>query len=70
MSKHKYVKVSESSVPGNVRFDQPARFGGQIIEVEFGGFGRAEHDDGDLYRRQRDRSETTEWTYYKRIQDA
>lgn len=53
---HKYEKISASQVPTGVRFDVPARNGGQIVEIAYGGFDRAPHDDGDLFKRIRDRS--------------
>jgi len=52
----KYVECGKGDVPGNVRFDVPARLAGQHVEVAYGGFGRAEHDEGDLYKRVTDRS--------------
>lgn len=55
-SKHKYVRCSENDIPAGVRFDVPQRNAGQIVEIAYGGLGRAEHDEGDEYMRRHDRS--------------
>mgnify|MGYP001578250302 CR=1 FL=1 len=60
----KYQQVQKHEVPNAVRFDVPLRNQGQIIEIAYGGFGRAEHDDGDPYKRVHDRSDGT-ITYYR-----
>ena len=57
MSTTKYVKITADKIPDGVRFDVPQRNGGQIIEVAYGGFGRAEHDEGDKFMRIHDRSD-------------
>jgi len=59
-----YTRIAETRVPGNVRFDCPARNAGQMIEVEYGGFSRACHDVGDEYTRVTDRT-TGRVTYYR-----
>lgn len=56
MTKHTYIQVSESAVPGDVRFDVPRRHQGQMVEIAYGGHCRSEHDDGDMYRRVTDRA--------------
>ena len=55
----KYIPCSRADIPANVRFDTPRRNMGQIVEVSYGGFGAAEHDDGDPYMRVTDRSAGT-----------
>jgi hypothetical protein len=57
-TKGKYVPCSKTDIPETVRFDVPGRLQGQMIEVAFGGFGRYEHDEGDLYKRVTDRGGT------------
>lgn len=69
MTTSKYIEISASRIPGNVRFDVPRRNQGQHVEVAFGGFGRYEHDDGDQYKRIVDRS-TGRTTYYRLSTDA
>jgi hypothetical protein len=65
-----YQPIQSAQIPPGVRFDVPRRNQGQIIEVAYGGFGRSEHDDGDLYRRVFDQSEPPgspdRVRYYKR----
>lgn len=51
MSKHTYIPCDPNSIPANVRFDIPGRNAGQAVEVAYGGFDRAEHDAGDMYKR-------------------
>lgn len=51
-----YVRCNETDVPPGVRFDVPRRNDGQIVEIAYGGFDRAAHDDGDEYMRRHDRS--------------
>jgi hypothetical protein len=63
MSK-RYIECRESDIPAGVRFDVPRRHQGQIVEVAFGGFDRAEHDHGDPYKRITDRSDRSV-NYYK-----
>lgn len=46
-----YTKIDEGALPRGVRFDVPRRNQGQIIEVAYGGFRRAEHDEGDPFKR-------------------
>ncbi len=50
-TKYYYVACSEKDVPGNVRFDVPAYHQGRMVEVAYGGFGRAAHDYGDPFKR-------------------
>jgi len=58
----KYTKCKKADVPGGVRFDIPLHCQGQIVEVEYGGFGRYVHGDGAPYKRVTDRSDgTVEW---------
>lgn len=66
MSDTKYIKCRESDVPDNVRFDTPRRHQGQIIEIQYGGFSRYEHDEGDPYKRVIDHSVGGSKTYYRR----
>lgn len=66
MKKHEYVPCAKESIPDKVRFDVPRRNQGQTVEVAYGGFGRSEHDEGDLYKRVHDRSLGPEaFRYYK-----
>jgi hypothetical protein len=51
-----YRKITEAAIPPSVRFDVPQHHVGQAIEVAYGGFGRAEHDDGAPYKRVVDHS--------------
>jgi len=53
---HRYSLIPESAIPAGVRFDTPRRNQGQIVEYSFGGFSRAEHDDGAPYMRVTDAS--------------
>lgn len=59
----KYIPIAFGSVPGNVRFDVPRHCQGQIVEVAYGGFSRAEHCEGDPYKRVIDRSTNTKIYY-------
>jgi hypothetical protein len=69
MTATKYVECDKSEIPAGVRFDTPRSNQGQIVEVSYGGFGAAEHDDGDPYMRRTDTSIPTgkpgRVTYYK-----
>lgn len=51
-----YVQCQQADIPAGVRFHVPQRHQGQSIEVAYGGFDRAEHDEGDPYMRVLDRS--------------
>lgn len=62
--KHNYVRCDLKDIPAGVCFSVPGRNQGQIIEVAYGGFGRAEHDDGDPYKRICDGSDAST-TYYR-----
>lgn len=62
----RYAPIPACDVPAGVRFDIPGRNQGQIVEVAYGGWGRAEHGPGDPYRRTIDRS-TGRVTYARRI---
>jgi hypothetical protein len=61
-----YVVCDASDIPAGVRFDVPRRLQGQTVEVAYGGFDRAEHDDGDPYKRVTDRSIGPKATTYYR----
>ncbi len=65
MTKAEYVRISESQIPEGVRFDVTGPNQGQIVEVAYGGFGRAEHGQGDPYKRVTDKSDRTV-AYFKR----
>lgn len=54
MKWYTYQSCSEKEIPGRVRFDVIERRSGQIIEVAYGGFNQAEHDEGDLCNRPRE----------------
>jgi hypothetical protein len=54
-----YQEIDETQVPDGVRFDVPRRNQGQMIEVAYGGFGAGPWDDGDLYKRVKDRTAPT-----------
>lgn len=51
-----YAPCRAEEIPAGVRFDVPRRNQGQMIEIAYGGFGRAEHGPGDEYMRRRDLS--------------
>jgi len=51
-----YREIPEAEIPERVRFDVPRHNQGQIVEVAYGGYGRAEMGDGDPYRRVTDTS--------------
>jgi hypothetical protein len=63
----RYTPCSATDIPEGVRFDIPRRNQGQTIEVAYGGFSRAGHDEGDDYRRTLDRS-TGETTYARLVE--
>jgi len=68
MSKHDYQPITLDQIPDGVRFDVEAHRQGQIVDVAYGGFGRAEHGPGDDYKRVHDRSEGPNAVrYYRRI---
>ncbi len=64
-TKHHYEPCREKDVPGNVRFDVPERLAGGMVEVAYGGFGRAAHDEGDPYKRVTDHAAHGAVTYYR-----
>lgn len=65
----KYVPCAAHEIPAKVRFDVPGQNQGQIIEVAYGGFGAAEHGDGDDYKRVHDRSiGPAAITYYRAVE--
>lgn len=67
MTRTKYISISKDQIPDGVRFDCPRHLQGQMVVVEYGGFGRAEHCDGDLYKRVTDTSIGPNATeYFKR----
>lgn len=57
-------------VPQEVRFDTPRRNQGQIVEVSFGTFGRAEADDGDPYMKITDHSDGSVSCYKRLTRDV
>ena len=57
MTTTNYIEINEDQIPAGVRFDVPARNQGQIVEIAYGGYDRAEHDEGDPYQRVIDKSE-------------
>lgn len=61
-----YKKCELNDVPATVRFDVPRRNQGQMVEIAYGGFERAEHDEGAPFKRVTDRSEQTT-TYYRAV---
>jgi hypothetical protein len=65
MINYTYTKIRPEEVPNGVRFDVTLHRQGQMVEIAYGGYGRAEHDDGDPYRRIHDRSDGTV-TYWRR----
>jgi hypothetical protein len=73
MTKHTYLPCPASSIPADVRFDVPRRNQGQHDEVAYGGFGRAEHDRGAPYKRERTASQAIRGeggTYYRLADEA
>ena len=62
---YKYIECASSVVPASIRFDVPRRHDGQIVEIAYGGFDRAAHDEGDPYKRVTDRSDGSV-RYYRR----
>jgi hypothetical protein len=69
MKARRYEECCEAAVPASVNFDVTPRNQGQTVEVAYGGFGRAEHDAGDPYKRITDRS-TRSVTYYRLVGEA
>lgn len=64
----RYIECERSEIPEGVRFDVPRHLQGQHVEVAYGDFGRAEHAEGDLYKRVHDRSVgPAAVTYYRRV---
>lgn len=61
----KYVECSKDEIPEGVRFDVPRQNQGQIVEVAYGDFGRAENGIGDPWKRVTDASDRSV-TYYRR----
>jgi hypothetical protein len=62
----RYVACRESDIPAGVRFDVPRRDQGQMIEVAYGGYGRAEHGEGDPYMRVTDHTDRSTAYYVSR----
>lgn len=60
-----YVSCRLIDIADGVRFDTPAPCQGQTVQVRYGGFDTAEHDDGDPYKSVIDHS-TGEVDYYVR----
>jgi hypothetical protein len=69
MTKHNYVSCSKSAVPAGVRFDTMRSDAGQMIEVQYGDFGTAEHGPGAAYQRVIDHSRGGETAYYTLVAD-
>jgi len=67
MSEYEYVVVKATDIPEGVRFCVPGQNQGQIVEVAYGDFGRAEPGVGDPWMRITDRSEVGPPTYYRRV---
>lgn len=63
----RYVVIAKADIPPGVRFDIPRRNQGQIIEIAYGGFSRAEHDDGDPYMSIRDWGIGPDAVHYYRL---
>lgn len=64
MSKYSYTPCRESDIPDGIRFDVARHNQGQIVEVAYGGHGRAEHCVGDAYKRVTDKSDGSV-SYYR-----
>lgn len=64
-SKPKYVQCDQADIPEGITFHVLRRDQGQIIEVAWGDYGRAEHGPGDPYKRITDRSNRSV-RYYRR----
>jgi len=62
-----YEVVKYGEIPSGVRWAVPPFNQGQIVEVAYGDFGRAEPGVGDPWMRITDRSEVDGPTYYRRI---
>lgn len=61
-----YRRIDETGVPAAVRFSSPqGRAEGQIVQVEYGTFGRGEGCKGDPFMRRRDTSTGCAWSYYR-----
>lgn len=57
MKTYRYVPISADQIPSGVTWNVPRRHRGQMIEVAYGGWGRAaQHDEGDEYKRETDLS--------------
>lgn len=63
---HNYIRCTLNEIPDGVRFDVTMRNQGQIVEIAYGGFGRAEHDAGDPYKRVTDHSDGSV-TYFRLV---
>lgn len=59
----KYIEIDPKQIPNGVRFDVTRRNSGQMVEIAYGGFSRAEHDHGDPYKRVRDASDRSKKFY-------
>lgn len=61
-----YRRIDETGVPAAVRFSSPqGRAEGQIVQVEYGTFGRGEGCKGDPFMRRCDTSTGCAWSYYR-----
>lgn len=59
-----YLPINPTAIPPGVRFDVPSRLQGQgsAGQIAYGGFGRAEHDEGSKYMRERTAGEAIRGT--------
>lgn len=64
---YRYVECRAEDIPAAVSFTVPRRNGGQMIEVAYGGFGRAEHDAGDPFKRVENRAAGPGYRYYRLV---
>jgi hypothetical protein len=53
---HNYIPCKLSDIPKGVRFDVPRSCQGQIVEISYGTFGRAEAGPGDPFMCRKDQS--------------
>lgn len=65
--KFNYVPCSEADIPEGIRFDTPRSNQGQMVEVSYGTFGRAEAGPGDPYERDIDHADGTV-EYFRLVQ--
>jgi hypothetical protein len=65
----RYVQMRASQIPSDVRFDTWRPSAGQMVEVEYGGYGAGARGPGDPYRRVTDHSDGSV-VVYRRDDDA